>query len=205
MGIVVRLSLGALRLVASFGLQISWQRKLGNGKVLSDTLPSRPLLSPGACWRDAHYRLNNARYKAISNTSTPSSIPTPQPLNAPHSTMHPLSSILLAAAGVASVTADLGKSSLFPQGLHDPLSAMDNSYNPPNSFVYVTPPSLCVQHAQASGCNTATLQAISATYGDCSTPWTICRCESNVGPLGCLFIVLRYLLLNHSLQVTMRT
>ena len=85
--------------------------------------------------------------------------------------------VVSALVSVASVAADLGKRSLFPQGLHDPLSAMDNSYNPPHSFFYVTPPQLCLQHASDAGCDTSKVQAIEITYGDCSTPWTICRCQ----------------------------
>ncbi|KAI0317017.1 hypothetical protein OF83DRAFT_1059383 [Amylostereum chailletii] len=78
---------------------------------------------------------------------------------------------------VASVRADLGKTSLFPNGLHDPLSGLDNLRVPASSVVSVTPPDLCVQHAQDNSCDTSSLQAFTVTYDDCTEPWTICRCS----------------------------
>jgi len=86
--------------------------------------------------------------------------------------------ILVSSAVAGLVSADLGKTPLFPNGLHDPLSGLDHLNIPTNTWASVAAPSLCVQHAKDAGCNTATVEARSITYGDCSTPWTLCRCDN---------------------------
>ena len=86
------------------------------------------------------------------------------------------SSIALALAVASPAFADLGKASLFPNGLHDPLIGLDNL--PFQTFTYsgVAVPDLCISHATDSGCDTSTVEAYQANYGDCSEPWTLCRC-----------------------------
>lgn len=87
-----------------------------------------------------------------------------------------VSSVVLALAVASPALADLGKTSLFTNGLHDPLIALDDL--PFQTFTYsgVTVPDLCISHATDSGCDTSTVEAYQANYGDCSEPWTLCRC-----------------------------
>ncbi|VDC04268.1 unnamed protein product [Peniophora sp. CBMAI 1063] len=88
------------------------------------------------------------------------------------------SSVVLAFAVAAPALADLGKATLFPNGLHDPLIGLDNL--PFQTFTYsgVAVPSLCISHATDAGCDTSTVEAYQANYGDCSEPWTLCRCAN---------------------------
>ena len=86
------------------------------------------------------------------------------------------SSIVLALVAAAPVFADLGKQSLWPR-LHDPLSGLDNL--PYKTFTYSQVdevPSICTSHADDAGCDTSKVEAYQATLGDCSEPWTLCRC-----------------------------
>lgn len=85
-----------------------------------------------------------------------------------------LSAVLLAA----SVSADLGKAVLFPNGLHDPLSGLDNLYAPGGSYYGVSVPSSCSSAAASLSCDASTIQAVSVTYDDCAQAWTVCRCAN---------------------------
>ena len=85
------------------------------------------------------------------------------------------SSVILALAVISPAFADLGKDTLFKNGLHDPLSGLDNL--PYKTFTYnqVDVPDICTSHASDSGCDT-TVEAYQVTIGDCAEPWTLCRC-----------------------------
>lgn len=86
------------------------------------------------------------------------------------------SSVVLALVAAAPAFADLGKTSLFPNGLHDPLSALDNLPAPTVATTQVDVPDLCTSHATDAGCDTTTVEAYQVTLGDCAEPWTLCRC-----------------------------
>ena len=77
------------------------------------------------------------------------------------------SSVVLALVAASPALADLGKASLFPNGLHDPLIGLDNL--PFQTFTYsgVSVPSLCLSHASDAGCDTSKVEAYQANYGDC--------------------------------------
>jgi len=68
--------------------------------------------------------------------------------------------------------------SLFANGLHDPLIALDNLTIPPFTTNAVSVPGLCAQHASDAGCDASSVQAFQVTYSDCSEPWTLCRCSN---------------------------
>lgn len=68
------------------------------------------------------------------------------------------------------------KQLLYSDGLQPHLGALDNLFIPPSTFQYVSPPPICVQHAQEFNCNVDALQAVSVTYNDCDEPWILCRC-----------------------------
>ncbi|VDC04278.1 unnamed protein product [Peniophora sp. CBMAI 1063] len=85
------------------------------------------------------------------------------------------SSVILALSAVSPALADLGKSTLFPDGLHDPLSGLDNLPVPTFTTASVDVPDICTSHASDSGCDT-TVEAYQVTIGDCAEPWTLCRC-----------------------------
>jgi hypothetical protein len=86
------------------------------------------------------------------------------------------SSVAFALAIISPALASLGKSSLFPNGLHDPLIKLDNLPFQTYTYSGVAVPSLCISHATDAGCDTSKVQAFQANYGDCSEPWTLCRC-----------------------------
>lgn len=89
-----------------------------------------------------------------------------------------LSAGFLSAVFFTSVAADLGKSVLFPNGLHDPLSGLDNLYVPAGSYYGVGVPSSCSSAAPSLGCAASSIQAVSVTYNDCAQAWTVCRCSN---------------------------
>ncbi|KAF8310836.1 hypothetical protein DL93DRAFT_2061751 [Clavulina sp. PMI_390] len=89
------------------------------------------------------------------------------------------STAFIAAAALATtVSADLGKSVLFPNGLHDPLSGLDNLYVPGGYYSGISTPSACTSAAAGLSCDASTIQAVSVTYNDCAQPWTVCRCSN---------------------------
>ncbi|KZV60180.1 hypothetical protein PENSPDRAFT_718672 [Peniophora sp. CONT] len=84
------------------------------------------------------------------------------------------SSVIFALAAISPALADLGKDTLFSNGL--PLNALDNL--PFKTFTYsqVDVPDICTSHANDAECDT-NVEAYQVNYGDCSEPWTLCRCS----------------------------
>ncbi|KZV93220.1 hypothetical protein EXIGLDRAFT_835860 [Exidia glandulosa HHB12029] len=92
--------------------------------------------------------------------------------------------ILVAALAAAPAFADLGKSSLFPDGLHDPLIAFDTIKTPSSTNRPSSVPDVCKQYATGPAygydgdvqCDVANIEAREVFYEDCEQSWTICRC-----------------------------
>ncbi|KZV60177.1 hypothetical protein PENSPDRAFT_694489 [Peniophora sp. CONT] len=86
------------------------------------------------------------------------------------------SSLLFALAVISPALADLGKTALFPNGLHDPLIGLNNLPVPSLTYTPIDVPDICTSHANDAKCDT-NVEAYQVTYGDCSEPWTLCRCS----------------------------
>jgi hypothetical protein len=87
-----------------------------------------------------------------------------------------LSAAFIPLALALIARANLGKTALFSDGLYQPLIGLNNMAVPSTTITSVAVPSICTQHASASGCNTSAVQAFSVKYGDCAEAWTLCRC-----------------------------
>lgn len=94
--------------------------------------------------------------------------------------------LLLATASfaVAPALADLGKPSLFEQGLHDPLIAFDTIAEPSATNRESSVPDICKKYASGAGygfdgdvqCDVNSIEAREVFYEDCDQSWTLCRC-----------------------------
>lgn len=86
------------------------------------------------------------------------------------------SSVLLTLAAISPALADLGKDTLFKDGFHDLIHGLANLPFETFTFSQVDVPDICTSHANDADCDTS-VEAYQVNYGDCSEPWTLCRCS----------------------------
>ncbi|KAH7105496.1 hypothetical protein BKA62DRAFT_766859 [Auriculariales sp. MPI-PUGE-AT-0066] len=87
-------------------------------------------------------------------------------------------------AAPALVSADLGKGTAFPDGLHDPLVAFDTIKSTGRTNRASSVPQICKDYAAGEifgqegniACDVGNIEAREVFYDDCEQSWTLCRC-----------------------------
>ncbi|EJD39252.1 hypothetical protein AURDEDRAFT_146643 [Auricularia subglabra TFB-10046 SS5] len=82
---------------------------------------------------------------------------------------------VLTAVATVALADNLGKDSLFTEGLHDPLIKFEDISRPKSTGIPSSVPSQCKKYAK-DHCDPEKLEARQVWYEDCDESWTLCRC-----------------------------